>query len=162
MPATVLAPFGATKERNQALQPFVPTTREVFAVRESAISWRAAGSLQLAKGVATLDKVNPGLLHLQGQAVVLIQTDSAEKGKCGIRERTSSHSHPGYRSYIASPNDTWFQMPLFSSADSRHNAGGFARLDDHHYLVRLRLLKVRLDEVVAPTFGSSTISTPQF
>jgi len=44
-------------------------------------------------------------------------------------------------------------MPLFSFADGRHKAGGFARLDDHHYLVRLRVSKVGLDEVVAPTFG---------
>jgi hypothetical protein len=31
MPATVLAPFLGTKERNQALQPFVPTADEVIA-----------------------------------------------------------------------------------------------------------------------------------
>ena len=30
MPATVLAPFLGTKERNQALQPFVPTADEVL------------------------------------------------------------------------------------------------------------------------------------
>src|SRR5205085_1358402 len=45
-----------------------------------------------------------------------------------------------------------FQMPLFSATDGRHIARGFARLDDHHHLVWLRVSKVRLDEVVAPTF----------
>jgi hypothetical protein len=30
MPATVLAPFWATKERNQAVQPFVPTAHEIL------------------------------------------------------------------------------------------------------------------------------------
>src|SRR6266852_5344335 len=44
-------------------------------------------------------------------------------------------------------------MPLFPFADCRHKASGFARLDDHHHLVRLRVAKVGLDEVVAPTFG---------
>jgi hypothetical protein len=43
-------------------------------------------------------------------------------------------------------------MPLFSGADGRHNAGGFARLDDHHHLVGLCLFKVGVYEVVAPTF----------
>jgi hypothetical protein len=43
-------------------------------------------------------------------------------------------------------------MPLSPGTDGRHNAGGFARLDDHHHLVRLCLFKVRIYELVAPTF----------
>src|ERR1700746_4213955 len=43
-------------------------------------------------------------------------------------------------------------MPLFPGTDGLHNAGGFARLDDHHHLVGLCFFKVRGYEVVAPTF----------
>src|SRR5260370_12288587 len=43
-------------------------------------------------------------------------------------------------------------MPLFSGTDGGHNAGGFARLDDHHHLVGLCLFKVGVYEGVTPTF----------
>src|ERR1700730_1736096 len=90
-----------------------------------------------------------------GYPVVLIQADPGGERK--VRAYANEHLSPLSILYIevvlVNPAILGFQMPLLSLADRRHNAGRFARLDDHHYLVGLRVAEVGLDEVVAPVFG---------
>src|SRR5215472_807024 len=107
-----------------------------------------------AKGVAGLGKANPSLLHLLGQPVVLIQTDSGgeRKVRADANEQRSPFAILDIEVILLHPAVFGFQMPLFSGTDGSHNAGGFARLDDHRHLVGLHLRKIGLDEFVAPTF----------
>src|SRR5690349_1919222 len=87
--------------------------------------------------------------------MVLIQTDPGgeRKVRAYANEHRSPFGIPEIEVILVHPAILGFQMPLLTGADGRHNAGGFARLDDHHHLVGLRPLKIGLDEVVAPTFG---------
>ena len=94
-----------------------------------------------AKGVTGLCKAYPGVLHLPGQPVVLIQVDSGGEGEIGAHpnEYRSPFCILDIKVKLLNPALLGFQMPLFSGTDGYHVAGGFARLNDHHHLIGWRV-----------------------
>src|SRR5258705_13704840 len=105
--------------------------------------------------IGTLLKIDAFGAHAVGQPVVLIEADARRKRQIG----TDANEHPtpvlvvNVEVILHDPTLRELEVPALFFSDGYHDPGRFPGFENHHHLIVLGVLKVRINKVVTPSIG---------
>src|ERR1700720_3620676 len=157
MPAAGFLPLPGGKEWREARQPLLAAMQQIPRGERVGELLEAFGLSASREGIGTLLEVDALLTHAVGQPMMLIEADAGGERQVG----TDADKHPpplpviDIEVVLDDPAVGDLKMPAvdFAVTDRRHDACGFARLENDCDGIGACPFEVGIDEVVAAALG---------
>ena len=153
-----LPALGRGEERSEPTQPLVSASSQIAAGERICQLLQALGMLAVEESVGMLLKLDWFLPQTVGQPIMLVEVDASRKRevRANPHEQASPMAVIDGEVVLGDPALPDLKVPaVFAGvSDGHHDAGGFACLEDHHYLVGRGLPEVRRYELVTRAPGS--------